>query len=51
MIIVTHEMSFAFDISDRVIFMEGGHIIEQGSPEALRNSSNERFNQFVQNIN
>ncbi|MGP5211565.1 amino acid ABC transporter permease/ATP-binding protein [Psychrobacter alimentarius] len=51
MIIVTHEMSFAFDISDRVIFMEGGHIVEQGSPEALRNSTNERFNQFVQNIN
>ncbi|MGP4965323.1 amino acid ABC transporter permease/ATP-binding protein [Psychrobacter celer] len=51
MIIVTHEMSFAFDISDRVIFMEGGHIVEQGSPEVLRNSTNERFNQFVQNIN
>jgi len=50
MIIVTHEMSFAFKISDRVIFMEGGHIIEQGSPAELENSTNERFNQFIKNI-
>ncbi|MGO2018422.1 amino acid ABC transporter permease/ATP-binding protein [Psychrobacter sp.] len=50
MIIVTHEMSFAFKISDRVIFMEGGHIIEQGSPAELENSTNERFNQFIKNV-
>lgn len=30
-IIVTHELSFALDVADRVIFMEGGHIVEQGS--------------------
>ncbi len=47
MIIVTHEMNFAFKISDRVIFMEGGHIVEQGSPSELENSQNERFNQFI----
>lgn len=49
MIIVTHEMNFAFEISDRVIFMEGGHIIEQGSPAELKVSQNDRFNQFVNN--
>ena len=50
MIIVTHEMEFARDVSDRVIFMDKGVIAEQGSPEqifenpkkknVLRNSSN-----------
>lgn len=47
MIIVTHEMNFAFKISDRVIFMEGGHIVEQGSPAELEHSRNERFKQFI----
>jgi putative amino-acid transport system ATP-binding protein len=35
MLIVTHEMQFAREIADRVIFMEGGRIVEQGSPEHL----------------
>jgi putative amino-acid transport system ATP-binding protein len=35
MLIVTHEMQFAREIADRVIFMEGGRIVEQGSPEQL----------------
>ena len=33
MVIVTHEMSFARAVADRVIFLEGGHIVEEGSPE------------------
>ena len=33
MMVVTHEMGFARDVADRVVFMDGGHIIEQGSPE------------------
>ncbi len=35
MVVVTHEMSFARDVADRVIFMEGGHIVEQGTPEQV----------------
>lgn len=35
MIIVTHEMAFARDVSDHVIFMDDGHILEQGSPEEV----------------
>lgn len=35
MVIVTHEMGFAREVADRVIFMDGGVIVEQGSPEAV----------------
>ena len=35
MVIVTHEMSFARDVADRVIFMDGGVIVEEGAPSAL----------------
>ncbi|PKF63429.1 amino acid ABC transporter ATP-binding protein [Psychromonas sp. psych-6C06] len=35
MIVVTHEMQFAREVADRVIFMEGGYIVEQGSPEQI----------------
>lgn len=35
MIIVTHEMKFAKDVSDKVLFMEGGKILESGTPEQI----------------
>ena len=35
MVVVTHEIGFAREVADRVIFMEGGYIVEQGSPEEL----------------
>jgi polar amino acid transport system ATP-binding protein len=35
MIVVTHEMGFARDVADRVIFMDGGVIVEEGTPEAV----------------
>jgi putative lysine transport system ATP-binding protein len=35
MIIVTHEMGFAREVSDRVIFMDGGYIVEEGTPEKI----------------
>lgn len=48
MIIVTHEMEFARDISDRVIFMDQGVIAEQGSPEQLfENPKEERTKEFL----
>ena len=35
MIVVTHEMAFAREVSDRVIFMDGGYIVEEGTPEQI----------------
>ncbi len=48
MIIVTHEMAFARDVADHVIFMDGGVIAEQGSPHAvIDNPKEERTRQFL----
>lgn len=48
MIIVTHEMSFAYDIADRVIFMEDGVIVESGTPEEVfEQTKEERTKQFL----
>ncbi|MDR0876595.1 MAG: amino acid ABC transporter ATP-binding protein [Treponema sp.] len=49
MLIVTHEMKFARDISDRVIFMEDGIILEAGSPDVVfQNPREERTRKFLQ---
>lgn len=47
MVIVTHEMAFAKDISDRVIFMADGVIVEEGTPEEVFASGNERTRSFL----
>ena len=48
MIIVTHEMAFARDVADQVIFMDGGVIVEQGEPrEVIENPREERTKQFL----
>ncbi len=47
MVIVTHEMKFAHDISDRMIFMDGGVIVEDCSPDEMFNSENERLRAFL----
>ncbi len=47
MIIVTHEMQFARELSDRIIFMEGGVIRQQGTPEELFGSPDERVKEFI----
>ena len=50
MVIVTHEMEFARAVSDRVVFMDGGVIVEQGSPdEVLVHPAQERTKQFLSN--
>ena len=50
MIIVTHEMNFARDVSDRVVFMDGGVIVEQGPPEQVFGApQEERTKQFLKN--
>ena len=52
MIIVTHEMGFARDVSDHVIFMDGGVIVEQGDPgEIINNPREERTRQFLKRVN
>jgi len=51
MIIVTHEMQFAREVSDRIIFMEQGVIQEQGTPEEIFNSSNARVREFIGKMN
>ena len=52
MVIVTHEMAFARDVSDHVIFMDGGVIIEQGEPNAIiNNPAHERTIQFLSRFN
>ena len=52
MVIVTHEMEFARAVSDRVIFMDGGVIVEEGTPdEVFSNTKTERTKQFLQNYN
>ncbi|WP_407926555.1 amino acid ABC transporter ATP-binding protein [Acinetobacter baretiae] len=47
MMIVTHEMDFALQVSDRVIFMEGGHIVVDASPAQIKASDNQRLQQFM----
>ena len=49
MVIVTHEMAFARDVADRVIFMDGGYIVEQGdAKEVIGHPKEERTKQFLQ---
>ena len=51
LIIVTHEMNFAKEISDRVLFMDHGEIIEDGTPVNLfENTINQRDQQFIKKI-
>ncbi len=47
MVIVTHEMSFAREISDRVIFMDEGVVVEDGTPDEVFSSNNERTRSFL----
>ncbi|QBP90547.1 amino acid ABC transporter ATP-binding protein [Bacillus mycoides] len=52
MVIVTHEMNFAKEVADRVIFMADGIIVEQGTPEEIfRNPQNERTKKFLRQLN
>ena len=51
MIIVTHEMSFAEEVATQVVFMEGGVIVEQGTPKEIFNNPKEaRTKQFLQRV-
>ena len=51
MVVVTHEMGFAREVADRVIFMDGGYIIEQGTPEeVLKHPKEERTRSFLDKV-
>jgi polar amino acid transport system ATP-binding protein len=51
MVVVTHEIGFAREVADRVIFMDGGYIIEEGSPEeVLKNPKQERTISFLNKV-
>ena len=51
MVIVTHEMGFAREVADRIIFMDGGYIIEEGTPEELlMNPKEQRTKDFLDKV-
>ena len=51
MVVVTHEMAFARDVSSKVVFMDGGVIVEEGSPEVIFNSPKEaRTKEFLSRV-
>ncbi len=51
MIVVTHEIAFARDVADRVVFMDGGEVVEQGSPaEVIGNPQHERTRKFLRMV-
>lgn len=51
MVVVTHEIKFALDVADVVVVMDGGEIVEQGSPKALfENPQHERTKRFLHQI-
>ena len=51
MVVVTHEMGFAREVGDRVIFMDGGRILEEGTPEQIFNHpQNARTQEFLSKL-
>lgn len=51
MVVVTHEMGFAREVSNHLIFMEGGYIVEEGDPkEIFANPKNARTKKFLSNV-
>ncbi len=51
MLVVTHEMGFAREVADRVLFMNGGYIEEEGTPEDIfQHPKNERLQQFLKSV-
>jgi polar amino acid transport system ATP-binding protein len=51
MLVVTHEMGFARNVADRVIFMDGGIIVEEGNPSQVINEPREeRTKKFLANV-
>lgn len=51
MVVVTHEMGFAKEVGDRILFMDDGRIIEEGTPEEIfQNPKNSRTKDFLSKV-
>ncbi|MBQ4329565.1 MAG: amino acid ABC transporter ATP-binding protein [Lentisphaeria bacterium] len=50
MLVVTHEIGFAAEVADRMVFMDRGAIMETGAPKVLMNSSNQRIRDFFNKV-
>lgn len=50
MIVVTHEIGFAKEVADQVVFMDGGVVVESGGPEIIDNPKEPRFKDFLQHV-
>lgn len=50
MIVVTHEIGFAKEVADQIVFMDGGVVVEQGGPEIIENPQEERFQDFLHHV-
>jgi cystine transport system ATP-binding protein len=50
MVIVTHEIRFASDVADQVLFLDGGVVAERGGPEVISDPQHERTRQFLQRM-
>ncbi|KFI69238.1 amino acid ABC transporter ATP-binding protein [Bifidobacterium magnum] len=50
MIVVTHEIGFAKEVADQVVFMDGGVVVEQGGPEIIDHPKEARFQDFLQHV-
>lgn len=50
MVIVTHEMNFAFKVSDRIVFMEKGRVVCDDTPQAMREGHHPRVDAFLKDV-
>lgn len=50
MIVVTHEIGFAKEVADQIVFMDGGVVVEQGGPEIIDHPQEARFQNFLQHV-
>ena len=51
MVVVTHEIGFAREVGDRILFIDGGKILEEGTPEeVLNNPKNDRTKDFLSKV-
>ena len=50
MVVVTHEIAFAAEVADRMIFMDKGEILESGTPEVVMNSGKIRVKEFFDKV-
>lgn len=50
MIVVTHEIGFAKEVADQIVFMDGGVVVEQGGPEIVDHPSSPRFQDFLNHV-